>query len=978
MHFLSMATWDDVMLVVNKIDSELMIIAAAFVIALIATFAVIALQKPLKKLIRGTAWIAFALALILALNLMVSGPLYSLVNMALKEPATTNTGDGETKELALSETSLAYASSSIEDITKEGYVLLKNDGILPLASGTKVNTFGWSSTNALYGGVGSGALSPNYEIVTYLDSLTEAGLVYNTTITDFYSAWRAERPYVGMWSQDWTSPEPTQDEYNAAGIYENAVAFSDTVLFLIARNGGEGADLPTVMDDPLVEGSSGNAGDSEYPEDLGENIHYLELTTREKATLDVLNEKFENIIVIINAAPAMELGFVEEYDHIKACVLAPAGGNTGMRALGQLLTGQVNFSGRTVDTYLYDLTTAPTWNNFGHFEYTNMSEFVGDSITTAGTSNSTTPTFVNYVEGIYVGYRWWETAHDVGFLNYYDYVQYPFGYGLSYTTFTQTLDSVTVSGETVTATVTVTNTGAVSGKEVVQLYYNPPYTNGGLEKATANLVAFGKTAELAAGASETLELTWTLDDMASYDSTAKNGEGAWILEAGEYKVSLRSNSHEIIAEKSLNLSAKTDKTSDVVKASNHFGYAANSSELTYLSRKDNFANYDVATAAPTSYVMSDTYKAGFYNWTNYDPLEHNDPNDEIPTTGAKNNITVSDMRGLDYDDLLWDSFLDQLTVDEMVQLIAEGGYKNIEVRSIGKTTQTDLDGPASLNNTGTGVASMGYPVCMVIACTWNPACAYNYGYGIGMMAEDIDCSGWYAPAMNIHRTAFSGRNFEYWSEDPLLTGKMAAQAVMGAEYHGVYSFIKHFALNDQETNRCNMICTWFTEQSAREIFMRSFEIAVKEGGADAVMSSFNYLGNVYAGASPELLNNVLRDEWGFRGMVLTDYFGGYGYQDADIQIRNGGDICLSPMGGSTAVLDDQTSATAVKYMRLACKNIIYTACNSRAYATDVVVTTPTWQITIWAVSAVLALCLVALEVKVILNYKKRVTEAKAA
>ncbi len=972
MQFLSMITMDDVMLVVNKIDTELMYLGIALVVALVATFAVITLQKPLKKLIRGTAWIAFGLALILVINMIISGPMYSLVNMVLKEPTTSgSTDDGEAKELALSQESLDYTTQAIEQITQEGYVLLKNDGILPLAEGTKVNTFGWSSTNALYGGVGSGALSPNYEIVTYLDSLTEAGLTYNTELTDWYTSWRDTRPSVGMWSQDWTSPEPTQDEYNAAGIYDNAVAFSDTVLFLIARNGGEGADLPTVLDDPLTEGSSGMVGDSEYPEDLGK--HYLELTTREIATLEVLNEKFENIIVIVNAAPAMELGFVEEYEHIKACVLAPAGGNTGMRALGQLLTGKANFSGRTVDTYLYDLTHAPNFNNHGHYEYTNMGEFVD------GEKNSTTPTFVNYVEGIYVGYRFWETAADEGLVNYDEEVLFPFGYGLSYTTFEQTLDNVVVNGDQVVATVTVKNTGSVAGKEVVQIYYNPPYTNGGIEKSTANLVAFAKTSELAAGASETLELTWAVEDMASFDSY---NHKAWVLEGGEYVISANKNSHEVWGEKTLNLSeivydGEEGRASDDLTATSVFAECENLDEITYLSRKDGFANYDAATAAPASYVMSDADKATFLNNVNYDPNNYNNSADEMPTTGASNGLTMNDMRGLEYDDILWEMFLDQLTVEDMVTLIAEGGYKSTEIRSIGKTTQTDLDGPASLNNTATGVASMGFPIVVVIAATWNTELGHAYGYSIGMMAEDIDCSGWYAPAMNIHRSAFSGRNFEYYSEDPLLSGKMAAQAVAGAKEHGVYSFIKHFALNDQETNRCNMICTWFLEQSAREIYLKPFELAVKEGGAGAVMSAFNYLGTRYAGACSELLNTVLRDEWGFRGMVLTDYFGGYGYQDADIQIRNGGDICLSPMGGNTAVLDDQSSATSILAARQACKNILYTTCNSRAYASDVVVSTPTWQIIIWAVSGVLALCLLALEVKVVLNYKKRVSEAKA-
>ncbi len=971
-----MIQWSDVELYLNKVTSELTILGIALALAIVATFAVIKLQKPLKKLIRGSAWIAFALVLILMLNIVISGPFYALINLVLRDkPTTVDPDTGEQEGGALSEASIEFANQAIDKITREGYILLKNDGLLPLAKGTKINTFGWSSTNAIYGGVGSGALGGGYEIVTYLDSLTQAGLVVNTELTDWYTSWRAERPGVTMWNQDWTSPEPTQAEYEAAQMYEKATAFSDTAFFIISRNGGEGADLPTVMDTLSVEGSSGLSGDSEYPEDLGADIHYLELTTREKATLEALNAKFKNIVIIINAPAAMELGFLDDYANIKAAVLAPAGGHAGMRSLGQLLVGEHNFSGRTVNIYVEDLTHAPTWNNFGHFEYTNMQEFVGGDRNN-GTQNTTTPTFVRYVEGIYVGYRYWETAAAEGLINYDEEVVFPFGYGLSYTTFEQKLDSLNVVGDQVTATVTVTNTGDVAGKEVVQFYYNPPYTNGGIEKSVANLVAFDKTDIIEPGKSETLTVTWDVEDMASFDSY---NHKAWVLEAGDYIISLGKNSHEAFETKTLTLGEKVysdGRASDDKTATPVFDDCENLDEITYLSRKDGFANYAEAIKAPTSFEMKAEDKATFYNNVNYNPFDFNNPDDEMPTLGAQNGLTMNDMRGLEYDDVVWEMFLDQLTVEDMVNLIAIGGYQNTEVRSIGKTTQIDLDGPASLNSQD-GVSSMGFPIVVVIAATWNTDCGKDYGTSIAQMADDINCSGWYAPAMNTHRTAFSGRNFEYYSEDPVLAGKMAAQAVAGARELGVYSFIKHFAINDQETNRTNMLCTWFLEQSAREIYLVPFELAVKEGGAQAVMSAFNYIGTEYAGADPDLLNTVLRDEWGFRGMVLTDYFGGYGYQDADRQIRNGGDICLAPGGGNTADLTDRESATSIIAARQACKNILYTACNSRAYATDVVMTTPTWQLIIWAVSAVLVAGLALIEVKLVMNYRKRIAEVNA-
>ena len=983
MSFLALAfNPEDIERVLASMYTEVNILVAALIAALVITVGLIfvkTLNKPLKSLVRGSSWIAFALVLIMVLNMIISGPMYSIVNMVMTSierqnsapvvDPTGETGDGEGEQApaaSLTAAAIDKASKLTNEMAKEGIVLLKNDGILPLASNAKVNTFGWSATNPIYGGMGSGAISTQYPIVSFLQGLDKAGIQYNTALTEFYTNWRAERPGLSMWAQDWTIPEPTQDEYNAAGVYENALNFSNIAIFYVARSGGEGADMPTSYSDLSNDASSAGTfvGHSIHEDDLDPNKHYLELTNREIATLTALNEKFDDIIVIVNAANAMELGFINEFENISAAVLVPGGpGQCGFESLGLLLNGTYNFSGKTVDIYLNDLTHAPNWNNFGHFQYTNMDDLI---------SNGTTPTFLNYNEGIYVGYRFWETAHDEGLVNYDEEVTYPFGYGLSYTTFKQTLDSVNYAGDTVTVTVTVENTGSVVGKDIVQVYFNPPYTNGGIEKSSANLIAFDKTGELAPGAKETITLSWDVTDMASYDDKANNGAGAWVTEKGDYVISINSDSHNIIAEKTITVSSDIiDRASDVVKSTNQLQFAENESEITYLSRKDKFANYDEAVKGPSSYEMSATNKAGFYNNVNYDPTKFNNPNDEMPVTGADYGLLLQDMRGVPYDDdVAWDKFLDQLTVEDMVNLISIGGYQSTEIRHIGKTQQIDCDGPASINNNFTREGSIGFTATVMLAATWNTDLAWAFGESIGEMADMMDVSGWYAPAMNIHRSAFSGRNFEYYSEDPYLSGIMAANAVQGAESHGVYSFIKHFAINDQETNRTNMMCTWLTEQSAREIYMKSFELAVKVGGADACMSAFNYVGNQYAGACDAMLNQILRNEWGFIGPVLTDYFGGYGYQDADIQIRNGGDFCLSPQGGATSVLDDQTSATSIKYARQACKNILYTTANCRDYAGLVDLSTPTWQVAIWAVSAVLALGLVGVEALMIKKYLK--------
>ena len=953
---------DDVKTVIGLMKGHLIALAVILALAVVVTVAVVKLPKAKKKLVRGNAWIAFVLALVIIVNLILTGPVYSIVNLALGD-----SGD-------ISEESITTATDLCTRIAEEGIVLLKNeDNILPLKN-TKVNTFGWSSTNPVYGGTGSGALSASYPIVSLLQGLTDAGLEYNTDLTDFYTNFRDSRPMVGMWGQDWTLPEPTQAEYEAAGVYENAQAFSDTALLVIARSGGEGADLPYSYDgeDTFQEGGMFGSSGVRYSsqlDDLDASKHYLELTNREIATVEAVTSKFDNVVVIINSANAMELGWVNEYPSIKGVVYCPGTGQSGFDALGEILAGKVNPSGKTVDTFVADLTAPPSYNNFGSTYYTNM-----DDVAPESWGEKVIPNYVSYVEGIYVGYKFYETAAAEGLIDYDKTVVYPFGYGLSYTSFTQEMGELKESDGVLSVDVTVTNTGSVAGKDVVEVYYNPPYTNGGIEKASANLVAFDKTSLLEPGKSETLTLTWKVEDMASYDTY---GHGCYVLEKGDYIVSINSDSHNVIDSKTYAVSSdivySDGRSTDQVAPANQFGFAENTEQITYLSRADGFANYDEATAPCAFTEMTAQQKAGYYTHVNYDPTAFNNPDDVMPATGVNSGIQMVDMRGLDYDDPKWETFLDQLTIPEMVQLISVGGYQSGAVSSIGKTQQIDCDGPASINNNLTGKGSIGFPAAVMIASTWNEDLAHEFGSSIGQMADEMGVSGWYAPAMNTHRSAFAGRNFEYYSEDGFLAGKMAANAVAGAKEHGVYSFIKHFALNDQELNRTNLLSTWSTEQAIREIYLKPFELAVKEGGAQAVMSSFNYIGNEYAGAFHELLINVLLNEWGFRGMVLPDYFGGYGYQDADIQIRNGGDFCLNPMESVTSVLDDQSSATSIIAARQACKNILFTTCNSRAYSAEALHPgLPVWQVVMYVIDAVVIVLLAVWEFALIKSYKKTI------
>ncbi|MDO4852468.1 MAG: glycoside hydrolase family 3 C-terminal domain-containing protein, partial [Clostridia bacterium] len=856
---------NDVITTIGLLKNYLIAIGVVLALAIIISLIAIKIKKPEKGLVRGSAWVCFILATALLINAILVGPMYSMVSMVFSKG-----GD-------ISEKSITEASELCETIADEGFVLLKNDGLLPLGSNAKVNTFGWSSTNPVYGGTGSGSLSGLYETVSLLKGLENAGVQYNPDLVKFYTDWRTARPNIGMMGQDWTIPERSIDEYEAAGIFDNAKAYSDTAMIVIARSGGEGADLPKSLD-PAVPSTFNDDGKgtmfsatglrySEFPEDLDASKHYLELTTREAAMVERVTSEFQNVIVVINASNAMELGWVNDYPSIKAVILAPGPGQTGFNALGNILTGKVNPSGRTIDTFVADLTASPNFNNIGEFQYTNLAD-----VSPMSYGFPVTPNFVDYVEGIYVGYRWYETAAAEGAINYDEAVVYPFGYGLSYTTFEQTMGEITEANGTISFDVTVKNTGSAAGKDVVEVYFNPPYTNGGIEKSVANLIAFAKTGILQPGASETVKISFQAEDMASFDY---QGAGAYVLEAGDYVISINKDSHTVIDSKTYNVGAtvtygeNNKRESDQEAAVARFAYAQG--DVTYLSRADHFANYEEATAAPTNFEMSDAAKAGFYNHTNYDPTQFNNPNDVMPTTGAKNGLKLADLRGKDYDDPQWEKLLDQLTIDDMVSLIGTGGYQSVAVESVGKTQQVDCDGPASINNNFTGKASIGFPAGVVIASTWNVDLAKQFGQSIGRMADEMDVSGWYAPAMNIHRSAFAGRNFEYYSEDGLISGKMAANAILGAAESGVYAFMKHFALNDQETHRTDMLCTWTNEQAMREIYLKPFEISVKEGKCGAVMSAFNYIGNKYAAATTELQNEVLRGEWGFRGMVLTDY-----------------------------------------------------------------------------------------------------------
>lgn len=958
----------DVMNVIGSLTPYLIAIGVLFVLALIITFAVN--KKTVKdvatrKIVHSESWLVALVGIVVAVSMMLTGPLSTLLNNATITKYT------------LSDATVSKANELAKDVQSEAVTLLKNDDSnLPL-SGKKVNVFGWGSTNPVYGGTGSGSMSKQYKTVSLLDGMKQAGLKTNTELSKLYTDYRKDRPEVGMFAQDWTLPEVPAKQYSDK-LVSDAKDFSDEAVVVLTRVGGEGADLPTDM---KAKGITYKNNSKDY-DDFQKDESFLQLSKTERDMIDLVTSNFKKVTLVYNGANTFQFDFLNDYPQIQSVVWCPPAGQTGFSALGEVLAGETNPSGKTSDTFLKNLTKSVSYNNFGKFEYTNMADkaakykgFTGDDVTAI-------PGFVNYSEGIYVGYKFYETASDEGLINYDDTVAFPFGYGLSYTSFDQKLDSVKYKGGKVTVTATVTNTGDKAGKDVVEVYYNPPYTDGGIEKASKNLAGFEKTKELQPGESQKVTVKFDDDDMASYDY---KGAKAYVLEKGDYDISIQSDSHHVIDHKAITVkdtvtydSDSNTHNGDKTVATNQFDDVAG--DVTYLSRADHFANYKEATAAPTNFKMSDKAKETFYNNSNYDPKKFDKDSDKMPTTGAKNGLKLSDMYGKDYDDADWDKLLDQLTFDDMDNLIANGGYGTQAVKSVGKIQLTDADGPASLNNNFTGVGSIGFPASTAFACTWNKDLAKQFGEMIGDMVHDMHVAGWYAPAMNIHRNAFSGRTFEYFSEDSLLSGVMASSEISGAKSKGVYSFMKHFALNDQETKRTEMLCTWTNEQAMREIYLKPFEMSVKEGGAQAVMSSFNYIGNTYAGADSALLQTVLRGEWGFKGFVLTDYFGGYGYQNADQEVRAGNDSMLATTKITNHITDK--SATSVKAMRQAAHNILYTAANSWQYANgEPKVATPIWKTAMyvaWGVTAVLVIGLEIVAIKRYLNRKKAVATVESA
>ncbi|MCR5664143.1 MAG: glycoside hydrolase family 3 C-terminal domain-containing protein [Oscillospiraceae bacterium] len=854
---------------------------------------------------RSVILLAILLVVTLAVNI-ACGSLNSMITawmgVNLNPLITGSKATGSADILSVPEAT-AQSLAMAESLEAEGVVLLRNEnGALPLAAGSKVNLFGYASVDPIYGGTGSGSgdTSANVDVVK---GLTNAGLEVNQELVKFYQNAGVSRPKQGGYTgSNFTPAEVPASAYTDA-LWQQAKDFSDVAIVVISRIGGEGGDLPQDM---YAAGYS----------QTDDGRHYLELTQDEADLLALVKAQgFAKTVVLINSSNAMELGFLE--DGVDAALWVGSPGAVGFNAVGRALTGEVNPSGRLVDTYAYDLSTAPAFWNAGDFTYSNL----------------TSRHYVEYAEGIYVGYRYYETAAADGFIDYGSTVQYPFGYGLSYTSFEQSIEAYSDGGGTIAMQVKVTNTGSAAGKDAVQVYYTAPYTKGGVEKAHVVLAGFAKTKLLEPGESETVTIAFTAEDMASFDAF---GAGCYVLEAGDYEIKLMRNAHELIDSRSYTVPEtlvygegnprSTDKTAAVA----HFADVQDGQITVYVSRSD-WAGTTPKTREDGKTASDAVVKA----FSEKAPYEVNDADPAV--VYADNGLTLEDMAGLDWNDPKWELLLQQLSDEDMATMILNGGWSTPAVASVGKPATSDLDGPAGINSLVSSLRGVSFPSEAVIGSTWNAELVEEFGRVFAAEALANGVVGLYAPGMNIHRTPFSGRNFEYYAEDGLLSGKLGAAQIRGAATQGVYCYAKHFALNDQESNRL-ALSVWCNEQAMRELYFKPFEITVKEGHTTAVMSSYSYLGTTWAGGSKALITDVLRGEWGFVGMVVTDSaMANTSWMDPNLAVRAGNDMMLCLMGASI----DSSNNTARQAMRAACHNILYTQANSSAVQVEAD-NTPYW------------------------------------
>ena len=993
-------------------------------------------QKAKKKKNPVKIWaIATAILLIIAiaanvvlLTLPIAGNTFNLLfggeRAILAEG--DGTGTGFEQEFSTKDAALAAAQDFVVEVEKEGIILLKNQQqALPLASGAKVSVFGKNSVNIVTSGSGSASSNSGAVGKTLYDSLTAAGITCNTTLKTFYEdngksgSGRPGNPAMtsGQRLSGYATGETPISSYTK-DVTDSYANYHDAAIVVISRIGGEGFDLPRTMATDFTYASAVAGAESA-------DSHYLELDANEKALIGHVKEHFDKVIVLLNVGTTMEMGEVQADADVDAVVWMGFPGGTGVMAVGQALTGKMSDgtafspSGHTVDTWAANFTQDPTWYNTGVYgsEFGNRYLYNGEKTDFA---------FVNYMEGIYVGYRYYETRGyeesraDAASTWYQDHVVYPFGYGLSYTTFDWDVSfgkadgSAITAEEEITVSVRVKNTGNYAGKDVVQLYYSAPYNYDGpaIEKPYVVLGDFVKTRLLQPGDEQTVTLKLKASDMKSYDYADANANGfkGYELEAGDYILFVSANAHEAKAQATyslatgMQLATEKDKWGTDSAVTNQFddvsaGIYGDWTYASFVSRKD------FAGTLPTGYLsdsertltdaLMDALKASIKR--KYSASDAGQPWEvtgdvsygETVNSGLSLKAMLSAEDGtyrgsVDFDDPRWETLLNEITLDEMKTLVGYGAFRTNPVSGvdgvINKPMTTDADGPSGF--TSFLSESVVYNTCAyqaecVLGATWNVELAERMGELVGEegiigneKGDGLPYTGWYAPAVNIHRSPFAGRNWEYYSEDGFLSGEFAAKVVDGAASRGVYCYIKHFAVNDQETDReYNGILVWLNEQAMREIYLRPFEIAVKESATrvNGMMSSFNRLGMNWAGGSYPLLTAVLRSEWGARGPVITDYSLNT-YTHVDEMIRAGGDLFLTQ---DAKTFNKEDDATQITLLRNATKNILYAVANSNAMgATIIGYARPVWQNVMFGIDGGLAaVCLIGLALAILRKRK---------
>ena len=872
----------------------------------------------------------------------------------------------------------------------EGTVLLENNGALPLdGDARRISVFGTGSVNIAYGGTGSG--EGNRAGATDLYTALEAeGFIVNPTLKRFYEqkyrqGYRrgagtdmngAYRGIKGTRNYGYSINEVERDKYTQA-VRDSYADYADAAIIVISRSGGEGQDLPTGM--------------AEFHE--ADDKHYLELTDEETDLIEeVKSGGFGKVIVLLNTLNTFECGFLRD-DGIDAALWIGGTGQHGMIAVAKMLTGEMRPEGRLADTYAADLLSAPAMQNYGDNRFVD-----GGKVTTAA--------YVAYAEGIYVGYRYYETrALDEGEDWYAAQVVYPFGYGLSYTEFEWSDYRMEETAEGFAFSVNVANAGSRAGKDVVELYLTKPYTDydrtHGVEKSAVELVGFAKTESLAPGESEMVTIHVPRGSLASYDAY---GARTYLAEAGTYTFSASRNAHEPVftAEYALAADERFDVSATGYTVTNRFetdGYTSRPEDMRLLSRADWQGTWpavygDGGAAGSATMTLTAEKKAAILSKDHLGPNDdavdyvYNPDTGEIeavsigaPVTSSGEGLNFSDMfdesgRPLDYSDEKWQRLVECLSADDLYLLVSAGGGRSPAIETINKRQSNTSDSPMGL------YAGTLFPCYPIQASTWSTQIAGDIGAAVAEEALWNEIRGWYAPAMDTHRTPFGGRNYEYYSEDGVLAGQYAAAVVQSAKAGGIFFHIKHFALNDQDTNRgdrgnfrnadpYNGLCTYAGEQSIREIYLKPFELAVTQGGANGVMTAYNRIGDTWAGGHYGLLTEVLRNEWGMRGNVLTDYAGTFGYEYMDMAqgLRAGNTQWL--FVGEAFPADDRSSDAAVYYMQKAAKDILYAEAsssrvNNQRFADGgsvaVRVAMPKWKIALsagWAaMAAVMALLLI--------------------